>query len=71
MAWAAWMMLWELLKIRDTFVGVPTIRITVFWGLYWGSPYLGRLPYIKSAGLEVCIRFRAKRYPRPLTWGRI
>ena len=28
-------------KIRGTFLGVPIIRITVFWGLYWGPPILG------------------------------
>ena len=32
-------------KIRDTFLGVP-IRTIVFWGLYWGSPYFGKLPHI-------------------------
>ena len=28
-------------KIRDTILGVPIIRIIVFWGLYWGSLILG------------------------------
>ena len=28
-------------KIRSTFLGVPIIRITVFWGLYWGTPIEG------------------------------
>ena len=27
--------------IRGTFLGVPIIRIIVFWGLYWGTPILG------------------------------
>ena len=31
-------------KIRGTISGVPIIRITIFLGLYWGSPYLGKLP---------------------------
>ena len=25
--------------------GVPVIRTVVFWDLYWGSPYFGKLPY--------------------------
>ena len=32
--------------MRGTFLGVPIIRIGIFWGLYLGSPYLGTiLPY--------------------------
>ena len=27
-----------------TFLGVPIIRTTVFWGLYWGPPILGNYP---------------------------
>ena len=27
-------------KVRCTFLGGPEIRITVFWGSAWGSPYL-------------------------------
>ena len=26
---------WGSLKIRGTFLGVPMIRIVIFWGLYW------------------------------------
>ena len=33
--------IWEFHKIRGTFLGVPIIRIIVFWGLYWGPPILG------------------------------
>ena len=29
------------LKIRGTYLGVPIIRTTVFWGLYWGPLILG------------------------------
>ena len=29
-------------KIWNTFLGVPRTRTTVFWGLYWGSPFLGK-----------------------------
>ena len=28
-------------KIRGTLLGVPIIRIKVFWGLYWGPPIYG------------------------------
>ena len=31
----------EFPKIRGTFLGVPIIRIVVYWGLYWGPPILG------------------------------
>ena len=40
------MYIWGFTKIRDTFLGAPVIRIVVFWGLYWGLPILGKLPYI-------------------------
>ena len=33
--------IWGFPKIRGTFLGVPIIRIIVFWGLYWGLPILG------------------------------
>ena len=34
-------------QIRATILGVPKIRIIVFWGLYWGPPLLGNyhIPY--------------------------
>ena len=40
-------------KIRDTFLGVPAIRIIVHWGLYWqvGSPYSRKLPYRDYQGV--------------------
>ena len=31
-------------KIRGTLLGVPIIRIIVFWGLYWGPLILGNYP---------------------------
>ena len=37
---------WEFPKIRGTFLGVPTIRIIVYWGSILGSPYFGKLPNI-------------------------
>ena len=32
---------WRFLKIRGTLLGVPILRIIVFWGLYWGPLILG------------------------------
>ena len=34
-------MKWRFSKIRGTFLGVPIMRIIVFWGLYWGPLILG------------------------------
>ena len=34
--------IWGFPKIRGTFLGVPTIRTIVFWGLYWGPLILGK-----------------------------
>ena len=33
--------IWEVPKIRDTFLGVPITRTIVCWGLYWGPRILG------------------------------
>ena len=33
--------IWGCPKIRGTILGVPKIRIIVFWGLYWGPLILG------------------------------
>ena len=32
-----------------TFLGVPIIRTIVFWGLYLGSPFFGKLPHVGQA----------------------
>ena len=48
MSWSPSMKLrtiWGLPKIRGTILGVPIIRIIVFWGLYWGPPKFGKLPF--------------------------
>ena len=34
-------------RIRGTSLGVPIIRIRVFWGLYLGSPVLGNYHNIR------------------------
>ena len=36
---------WGFPKIRGTFLGVPIIRIIVFWGLDWGPLILGKYHY--------------------------
>ena len=33
--------IWGFPKFRGTFLGVPIIRIIVYWGLYWGPPIWG------------------------------
>ena len=32
---------WAFPKIRGAILGVPIIRIIVYWGPYWGPPILG------------------------------
>ena len=44
--WSSWRdrhkhTIWEFPKIRGTLLGVPIIRIIVYWGLYWGPLILG------------------------------
>ena len=39
-------LIWGFPKIRGTLLGVPIIRIIVFWGLYWGPLILGKIPYV-------------------------
>ena len=31
--------IWGVPKIRGTFLGVPVLRIIVYWGLCWGGDY--------------------------------
>ena len=38
-----------------TFLGVPIIRIIVFWGLYWGPLILGNY-HMKEEGLGFGLR---------------
>ena len=40
--------IWDFPKIRGTFLGVPIIRIIVFWGLCWGPLVLGNY-HMKAA----------------------
>ena len=48
--------IWGFPKIRDTFLGVPILRIIVFWGLYWGPLILGN--YHLSAELPDTVNWR-------------
>ena len=34
--------IWGFPKIRGIILGVPIIRIIIYWGLYWGPPTLGK-----------------------------
>ena len=37
--------IWAFPKIKDTFfLGVPKLRVEIYRGLYWGSPYVGEVP---------------------------
>ena len=42
-------------KIRGAFLGVPIVRIIVFWGLYRGPPILGNY-HVR----RICISFNKK-----------
>ena len=47
-------------KIRGTFLGVPIIRIILFWGLYWGPPILGNC-HIRNKGIHHIGAFQGSR----------
>ena len=49
-------LIWVVVKIRGTILGVPIIRTIVFWGLYWGPLNLG------NYHIEVCIRMTSGVY---------
>ena len=57
-------MMWGFPKIRGTILGVPIIRIIVYWVLYWDPPILGNY--------HVCCTILSDRgVPSPLmTWHR-
>ena len=38
---------WGFPYIRGAFLGVPVIRIIIYWGLYWGTLILGNSQYAK------------------------
>ena len=40
-------------KIRGTFLGVPIIRIIVYWGLYWGPHILGNYHFGNRSSAEM------------------
>ena len=43
---------WRLPKIRGTISGVSKIRITVYWGSYWGPPIHGNYQIIQPQSLN-------------------
>ena len=47
--------IWGFPKIRGTFLGVPIIRIIVYWGVYWGPPILGNY-HIDIDHSEMCYK---------------
>ena len=47
--------IWEFPKISGAFLGVPIIRITVFWGLYWASRHSGNLPFLIKQVLRLSL----------------
>ena len=53
--------MWLFPKIRGTFLGVPTIRTKVFWGLRWGPSIYGNYHvYIIQFRIEFLCRLLAK-----------
>ena len=48
---------WGFPEIRGTNLGVFIIRTIVFWGVYWGSCYLGKLPIIQRPIFRVLCLF--------------
>ena len=53
---------WGFLMIRGTILGVPIIRIIVYWGLYWGTLILGNY-HISIRVLEAKPSTSTKRIP--------
>ena len=47
-------------KIGAPFLDVPIIRIMIFWGLVWGSPYLGKTLFCKRKYSDPCILYTPK-----------
>ena len=45
-------LIWEFPEIMGTFVGVPIIRIIVYWGLYWGPLLLGNYHFLLGEHFE-------------------
>ena len=59
-------------QIKGTILGVPIIRIVVFWGLYWGPPILGNyyIGFPRSIGdcIQVWCRIRYIIKPPSTFW---
>ena len=52
--------IWGFPKIMGTLLGVPIIRVIVFWGLYWGPLILGNY-YMYIHTLETASCFSSAR----------
>ena len=52
--------MWGFPKIRGTFLGVPILRIIVFWGLYW-DPLISGNHYVELSQGKAKIVIR--KYP--------
>ena len=56
-------------KIGGTILGLPRKRTIVFWDLYWGPPYLCKLPHepeerAKYQGQEALTRESSREHPK-------
>ena len=40
--------IWGFPKIKGTFLGVPIMRIIIYWGVYGGPPILGNYHIMAS-----------------------
>ena len=49
-------------KNRGTIFGIPRIRNTIFWGLYWGLPIYGNYPITLNPGLRAWPDFGASSW---------
>ena len=49
-------MIWEFPKIKGTYLGVPSIRTIVYWGLYWGKLILGNYNFNWSFLISISSR---------------
>ena len=56
-------LIWGFPKVRGTILGVLTIGMVVFWGLYWGPLILGNY-HVSS---YIAAVYSAARHPKPYT----
>ena len=58
---------WGFHKIGGTLLGVPILRIIIFWGLYWGPPILGNYHMVESRYVEYII-WNIDLSPKVVLW---